>query len=599
MKQKWVIKNKKGDVAAIAKEQNVSEICARLLLNRDLTTKEERDVFLHPSVCGLREPELLLNAMKAADFLRKSIEEGKHIRIIGDYDVDGITSTYVLMKALSSAGACVDYRIPHRMRDGYGVNVSMIDEALADGIDVILTCDNGISEFETVEYAKQSGISVVITDHHDIPREEKADKTFEYKMPDADIIVNPKQPGETSPFIGFCGCVVAMKVVEAMGIDIQSYLPYAAMATLCDVMDLRDENRVIVALGLSEMRKTRDIGISALIDTNALNREKISAYHIGFVIGPCLNASGRLDTAEKACELLLEKDAKRAEELARELVDLNKERKDMTEMGAVRAVHIIDSVAEAYAHEMNDTSGDFDKYIDKVIVVNLMECHESIAGIVAGRIRERYNRPTFIFTNSGEVLKASGRSIENYSMYDELFKVKDILLRFGGHPMAAGLSIEPEMFEEFQDRINRNCTLSSEDMVRKVRIDMKLPFQEVTYELVDELAMLEPFGKGNEKVLFAEKDLKIARAAVFGKTKNILKLNLINSSGFRFEGLYFGDIPALLNELKNEFGETEVEKMFKGIPNNIFISATYYPDRNDYNGIVTLQAKIQDIMVFK
>ncbi len=599
MKQTWVIRNKQGDVKEIAEEQGISEITARVMLNRSLLTKDERDVFLHPSVCSLRDPSVLLNAMKAAEALKRFAAEGKHIRIIGDYDVDGVTATYILMKGLTELHADVDFRIPHRMRDGYGINESMVDEALKDGVDVILTCDNGISEFETVKYAKELGMYVIITDHHDIPRKEKDDGTLEYVMPEADIIVNPKQPGETSPFNGFCGCVVAMKVMEACGLDIRPFLPYAAMATLCDVMDLRDENRTIVSVGLSELRKTADIGLSALIGQNALNREQISSYHVGFVIGPCLNASGRLDTAEKACRLLLSESPEEAAALAEELVALNKERKEMTEEGADRATFIIDYVAKERAKAEGDEDGDLDKYIDKVIVVNLQECHESIAGIVAGRIREKYNRPTFIFTNSGDVLKASGRSIEGYSMYDELYKVKELLLRFGGHPMAAGLSIDPDKFEEFQTLINDNCTLKQEDFVRKVRIDAKLPFRSVSFELLDELSALEPFGKGNEKYLFAEKDLKIAQMRILGKNSNLLKLNLISSDGFRFEGLFFGDIPSVLDELKSSFGEEEVEKAFRGVPNCIFISATYVPDRNEFNGMVTLNAKLQDIKVFK
>ncbi|MCQ2538404.1 MAG: single-stranded-DNA-specific exonuclease RecJ [Lachnospiraceae bacterium] len=600
MKQTWVIRNKKGDVKAVAKEQNISEITAKILINRDLASKEERDVFLHPSVCSLKDPSCLLNAVKAAEALKRMIADNKKIRIIGDYDVDGITSTYVLYKALSDMGAVVDYRIPHRMEDGYGVNISMVEDCIKDGVEVLLTCDNGISEFETIKYAKENGMFVIITDHHDIPREELDDGQIVQKMPEADIIVNPKQPGETSSFTGYCGCVVAMKVIEACGVDIMPYLPYAAMATLCDVMEVRDENRVIVTLGLSELRKTRDVGLSALIEKSALNRENISAYHIGFVIGPCLNASGRLDTAEKACRLLLETDMNIALKLAGELTELNKERKEMTEEGAARAAFIIDYVAKARAEaEGVNPEGDLDRYIDKVIVVNLQDCHESIAGIVAGRIREKYNRPAFVFTQSGDILKASGRSIDNYSMYDELYKVKDILLRFGGHPMAAGLSIAPENFEEFQDRINEVCTLTEADLVKKIKIDAKIPFQNISFDLINELSLLEPFGKGNEKYLFADSGLKVAQIRIFGKNSNILKLNLINSDGFKFEGIYFGDIPAVLDELKTEFGEDEVQKAFKGLPNCIFIAATYLPEKNEYNGIISLQAKIQNIKVFR
>ncbi|MCR5822918.1 MAG: single-stranded-DNA-specific exonuclease RecJ [Lachnospiraceae bacterium] len=592
MKQKWVIINKKGDVKAVAKEQGVSEIIARVLINRDLDTKDKRDVYLHPSVCGLRDGSLLKNAGKAAEILKEAAENRKKIRIVGDYDVDGITSTYILYKTLKERGAKVSYRIPDRIADGYGINRNIVDEAIADGIQLILTCDNGISEYDTISYAKEKGITVVLTDHHEVPV-----KDGKQILPPADVVVNPKQEGETTPYTGLCGCVVAMKVLECMGADLRPLLPYAAMATLCDVMDLRDENRVIVILGLEELRRTRDTGLIALIHANGLNAFQLSVYHIGFVIGPCLNASGRLDTAEKALELLLETDAGSAAAAAEELVELNNERKAMTEAGTDRAGMIIETVAKKQA-EMAGTD-DWEKFIDKVIVVNLAGCHESVVGIIAGRIREKYARPTFILTEaeSGDCLKGSGRSTENFSMYEEMSKIGDVFTRFGGHPMAAGLSMEREKLAEFQRRINENCSLTEEDLVKKVRIDTKLSFEAVTTDLVDELERLEPFGKGNEKPVFAEKDVRVERAMILGQKKNVLKMNLVNSTGFRMSGVYFGDIAGFTEKIAGAFGREEVDRMFKGMPNNVKFSATYVPDRNEYNGIVTLQAKIQEILV--
>jgi single-stranded-DNA-specific exonuclease len=598
MKQTWVIKNKKGDIDAIAAEQGISPVTAQLLLNRDLTTKEERDVYLHPSVCGLREPELLLNAKKAAGALKDAVAAGKHIRIVGDYDVDGITATFVLFSALSEIGAKVDFRIPDRIADGYGVNISMIDEAFSQGVDLILTCDNGISEFDAVKHAKELGMGFILTDHHRITVVTGPDGTERQVMPEADIIVNPHQPGETTPFHDICGCVVAMKVVQLLGADVMRYLPYAAMATLCDVMDLKDENRVIVALGLGELRRTRDAGLSALITANKLERERLSVYHIGFVIGPCLNASGRLDTAEKAERLLLEKNPEKAREAAEELVALNADRKELTEIGANRASFIIDAVAKKQAEFCGAAEEEAENYIDKVIVLNLKDCHESVAGIIAGRIKEKYNRPAFVFTNSGDVLKGSGRSIEAYSMYEELTKVKDLLIRFGGHPMAAGLTIDPEKLPELQQRLNDNCTLDEKQLAKKVRIDMKLPFEKVTYKLLDEIALMEPFGKGNEKVLFAEKDLKVIRGSVIGKRQNMLKLNLINVGGCRFTALYFGDIIRFFEDVKRRFGENELDKMMKGMPNSVVLSATYVPEREEYNGMMSIRAKLVDYMFF-
>jgi single-stranded-DNA-specific exonuclease len=590
MHENWVIINKKGDVKAVAEEQGVSEITARILLNRGLDTKDKRDLYLHPSVCGLRDPKLLFNAEKAARILAKAADDHQSIRIVGDYDVDGITSTYVLYKALKERGAEVSYRIPDRIADGYGINRNIVDEALSDGVQVLLTCDNGIAEYDTIAYAKEQGLTVVLTDHHEVPVREG-----HQVIPPADVVVDPKQEGETSPFKGFCGCVVALKVMECMGTDIKPLLAYAAMATLCDVMDLQDENRTIVIMGLDELRRTKDIGLIALIHANDLTVASLSVYHIGFVVGPCLNASGRLDTAEKALQLLLEEDRGKAAAAAEELVELNNDRKAITEAGTERARMIVETVARKQAEANHDT--DWEKYLDKVIVVYLAECHESVVGIIAGRIRELYARPTFVLTDSVDGIKGSGRSTENFSMFEEMSKIGDVFTRFGGHPMAAGLSMDRNKLPEFRKRINENCTLTEKELMRKVKIDLKLPFEYVNTRLLDELKMLEPFGKGNEKAVFAEKDLKIERASVLGKNRNVLRLNMVNGSGFRISGVYFGDIPGFIEKISTVYGKEESDKMFRGQTDKVVISATYIPDENEYNGIVTIQAKIQNILV--
>ncbi len=575
-KQKWVLKNKKGDFKSIAMEQGVSEIMARLLVNRDLDTKDKRDEFLHPSFRYLETNGKLTNVDKAAGLLQQAVDSKKSIRIIGDYDVDGITSTYILYDALKAGGAVVSYRIPNRITDGYGINEEMVEDAAREGVEVILTCDNGISEYRTIERAKELGMTVVLTDHHEVPHDGERQI-----LPPADVVVNPHQEGENNTFQKYCGCVVAMKVLEQMGVNIEKYLPYAAMATLCDVMELVGENRVIVILGLGIMRRCEDPGLTALIRACSIEKANVNAYNIGFNIGPCLNASGRLDTAEKGLELLLQKDSEKAKLQAEELVALNNERKEMTRQGVEEACRIIDEAAG-------------EKGPDKVLVVYLPECHESIAGIIAGRIREYYYRPTIIITDSENGLKGSGRSIPGYHMYNELCKVAHLLERFGGHPMAAGLSLEKNRLNELKNRLNDACTLTEEDFLDKVRIDMILPFEYVNIKLMDEIDRISPTGNGNEKVLFAEKKVMPVSARILGQNRNVLKFLMTNDSGTRFDAVYFGDIPRVMEEMKQAFGVSEVDKMMRGYRHNVRFSITYVPGINDYQGVKTIQAKIED-----
>ena len=591
MKQYWTIKNKKDDFLKICQEHGVTEVTARLLVNRGLTTKQERDAYLHPSFSCLPSPKLLKNAEAAAEMIAEGIQAGKKFRIIGDYDVDGIMSVYILYRCMTEAGAVVDYRIPDRIKDGYGLNEDMVQECIDAGVEIIVTCDNGIAALEPIRLAKKAGITVVLTDHHEVPMLE-TESGFVKTMPVADIIVNPKQEGETTPMTGICGAVVAYKVMrcmaEQMGLPdalLWQMIPYAAMATVCDVMELKGENRTMVALGLKLLRESSDMGINALIVENQIVKENIGAYHMGYVLGPCLNASGRLDVAVKGLRLLLCTNPAEAAELAQEITELNRVRKEMTAKGVEEAKkQITEWVAE---------SGE----LPPVLVVYLPDCHESLAGIIAGRIRERYYRPTIILTDAEDGCKGSGRSIDGYHMYEALCEVQELFTKFGGHPKAAGLSLPKENVEIFQKRLVENCRLTEEDLTEKVSIDVVLPFGLVTEQVIDELELLEPFGVGNEKPLFAERNLKLHRARILGKNANVLKLDAENIHGRQFEVLYFGDIEAFEQDMEETFGKDAVNRLYQGRENTIRINMIYYPDKNVFRDKVTLQAVMQHYKV--
>ena len=583
MKQNWTVKNKKDNFEQICREHGITEVTARLLVNRGLTTKQERDAYLHPSFSCLPSPKLLKNAEAAARMIAEGIQTGKKFRIIGDYDVDGIMSVYILYRCMMAAGARVDYRIPDRIKDGYGLNEDMVRECIDAGIEVIVTCDNGIAAIEPIRIAKEAGITVVLTDHHEIPlleTEEGLVKT----MPAADIIVNPKQEGETTPMTGICGAVVAYKVMcclaEQTGLSgalLRQMIPYAAMATVCDVMELKGENRTMVALGIQLLKESSDYGISALIEENQITRESISAYHMGFVLGPCLNASGRLDVAVKGLRLLLCDNPAEAAVMAKEITELNRVRKDMTAKGVEEAKKQVQERGT----------------LEPVLVIYLPECHESLAGIIAGRIREKFYRPTIILTDSEEGIKGSGRSIDGYHMYEALCGVQDLLTKFGGHPKAAGMSLPKENLEQFRARLVENCRLSEEDLTEKVSIDVILPFGLVTEQVIGELKLLEPFGVGNEKPLFAERNLKLYRARVLGRNANVLKLDAENEFGRQLEVMYFGDIEEFEREVEKKFGKAALEKLFQGRENEIRIQMIYYPEKNEFRDTVTLQAVMQ------
>lgn len=583
MKQYWTVKNKKDNFIEICREQGITEVTARLLVNRGLTTKQERDAFLHPSFSCLPDPKLLKNAEKAAMMIAEGIKAGKKFRIIGDYDVDGIMSVYILYRCMTAAGAGVDYRIPDRIKDGYGLNEDMVQECIDAGVEIIVTCDNGIAAMEPIRRAKEAGITVVLTDHHEIPLLE-TEQGLVKTMPVADVIVNPKQEGETTPMTGICGAVVAYKVMyclaEQMGLSgtlLRQMFPYAAMATVCDVMELRGENRTMVALGIQLLRESADYGINALMEENQINKENLSAYHMGFVLGPCLNASGRLDVAVKGLRLLLCDNPADAAVMAKEITELNRVRKDMTAKG----------VEEAKKQVLERG------VLEPVLVIYLPECHESLAGIIAGRIREKFYRPTIILTDAEDGIKGSGRSIDGYHMYEALCEVQDLLSKFGGHPKAAGMSLPKENLQEFQHRLVENCRLTEEDLTEKVSIDVILPFGLVTEQVIAELKGLEPFGVGNEKPLFAERNLKLRHARILGKNANVLKLLAENEYGKQFDIMYFGDIEEFEQEVAKTFGQTALDKLFQGRENEIRMNMIYYPETNEFRDKVTLQAVMQ------
>ncbi len=588
--EKWVLKNKKADFSAMMEQYKISEVIARLLVNRNQETEEDIKAYLNPELERLHNPLEMKDLEKACDILVEKINGGKKIRIVGDYDVDGVAATYVLYTALLKCKAAVDYEIPDRIKDGYGINMNIIDEAYRDGIDTILTCDNGIAAWEQTQKAKELGMTVIITDHHDIPYTETAGKK-EYLVPEADAVVNPKQHDCGYPFKNLCGAAVAFKLVQVLydrfGInkqEVEALLEIVSIATVCDVMELINENRIIVKHGLKLLKQTGNYGLKALLEKNNINLSALSAYHLGYIIGPCLNASGRLDTAKKGLGLLLSATEDEADKLAGELKQLNDVRKEMTVKGLEQAVKLVE--------ESNRKS-------DKVLVVYLKDCHESLAGIIAGRLRERYNKPAIVLTDSEVSVKGSCRSIEQYNIYEELSKCRHLLLKYGGHPLAAGLSLEETMVEQLREEINQNSSLTEEDFIPKISIDILLPLGYLSEELIQELELMEPFGKGNIKPIFAEKNLRVRRAFVIGKNSNVLKLNVVNDYGRVMEALYFGDVEAFLELLSQNYGQEEVDKMFQNRENRVKLSVTYYPGINEYGGNRTVQIVIQNYQIVK
>ncbi len=567
--KKWIVSMKKADFKSIAAKYGIDQVTARLIRNRDVTCDSDIDLYLNGSLSDLFSPLLMKDMEKAADLLLAKIRENKPIRIIGDYDIDGVMSTYILMTGLKRLGAVVDERIPDRVKDGYGLNDAFVTEACSDNIDTILTCDNGISAYDQIKHAKGLGLTVIVTDHHEVPFDAELKTQI---IPPADAVIDPKQDSCGYPYKELCGAAVAWKLIQVIyeksGVpssEFEALVEFAAIATVGDIVELKSENRIIVKEGLKRIANTSNPGLNALIRLNNLDPSMIDTYKIGFVIGPCLNASGRLETAQKALSLLNASDDDEALLLASELINLNQSRKDMTEEYAKKAFEIVESASLKN---------------DRVLVVYLPDCHESLAGIIAGRLRERYNKPSFVLTDSENAVKGSGRSIEEFSMFEEMSRYKDLFIKFGGHPLAAGLSISSENVDVFREKINEGCTLTNEDLIPKLRLDMVMPLSYISEDLIYDIEKLRPFGKGNEKPLFAQKGVKVIRPAIVGKNGNAVKMTVSENDNFYIDAIYFGDAKEFIDHVKSH--ET--------------ISIAYYPSVNEYRGRKTLQIIISEYM---
>ena len=578
--ERWVLLRKGADFEAIGKKYQISPRLACLIRNRDVIGEEAVDRYLNGTISDLYDGMLMKDMDKAIDILKEKILEDKKIRVIGDYDIDGVNATYILLEGLERLGADVDSDIPDRISDGYGLNRHLVERAYEAGVDTLITCDNGIAAADEIAYGKEMGMTVIVTDHHEVPFDEQ-DGEKRYRIPPADAVMDPKQPDCLYPFKGLCGAAVAYKLMEALwesmgkdSADLDNLIENVAIATIGDVMDLEDENRIFVKEGLQMLRRTKNPGLKALIECTGIDKNSLNSYHIGFVLGPCINASGRLDTAKRALELLRAGTQKEADILAGDLKALNDSRKDMTEEAVKQAEEQVETTTISK---------------DKVLVVYLPDCHESLAGIVAGRIRENYYKPVFVLTDAEEGVKGSGRSIDGYHMYEELNKCKELLTKFGGHRLAAGLSLPKENVGKFREMLNKNCTLTEEEMKEKVTIDMEMPFGCVTEGLVKELELLEPFGKGNTKPVFAARDVTLLGARILGKNRNVLKLQVQDVNGYRIEAMLFHHADDFLGKLEEQYGKTEVDALLKGRGRQIQISLTYYPDINEYMGKKTPQ----------
>lgn len=586
MKERWFIKNRKADYKSMSLKYGISELMSKLIINRDIFEDEIIKSYVTPEFNKLHNPREMKDLELAVNILKEKIITNKKIRIIGDYDVDGVISVYMLYTALKKCNANVDYEIPDRIKDGYGINEKIIKEAKDDGVDTILTCDNGISAIDQIKYAKELGLTVIVTDHHDIPFVEDENNKKIFLQSDADAILNPKQKDCNYKFKSLCGAGVAFKLIEVLyeefNIDKEEcykLIEFLAIATVCDVVDLIDENRIFVKKGLEKINNTTNLGLGELIRENEIQDKIISVYHLGFIIGPCINASGRLDNAKKGLRLLLADEEDEAVHLAKELVKLNAERKDMTMKGVEDAIEIIEGT---------------EIINDKVLVVYLPHIHESLAGIIAGRIRERYNAPTLILTNGEEFAKGSGRSIEEYNMFEKLLECKELLEKFGGHPMAAGLSIKEENIDKLREKLNENSMLKDEDLIKKIKIDCVLPLDQINFRVIEDLEKLEPFGKGNEKALFGIKDVNVIKAQILGKNRNVLKLKLKSNSDKIFDGIYFGNIEEFEQTVCDKYNSEELSKLYDGIFNDVKLDFVFYPNINEYNGNVSIQIVIQN-----
>lgn len=580
--KKWFVRNKNIDYSKIAKDLNISEIVSKILVNRDIFEYSQISRFLEPNIDKLYSPDLMFDLAKGAKIIEEVIDSNKKIRIVGDFDVDGVMSVYILYKSLKSLGAKVDYKIPDRVQDGYGINDDIVYEAKKDGIELIITCDNGIAALNQIELAKKLGMKIIVTDHHELPyiEEENVRKLI---LPEADAVIDPKNPNCNYPFKYLCGAAVAYKLVYYLytlysrGDECLKYLEFVSIATICDVVSLVDENRIIVKYGLNLINSTENVGLKALIEVAEI-KLPISSYHLGFIIGPTINASGRLESAYKALELFLCEDMAEALNIAKYLREVNDERKLLTKIGYESVVMQIE----------NSTIKD-----DKILIVYEPDIHESVAGIIAGRVKETYNKPTIVLTDGQEGVKGSARSIEEYNIFEELSKCKDLLGRFGGHPMAAGLSLDRENIDILSERMNNLSLLTEDDFIKKIYIDMALPIDHISYKLIEDLNSLEPFGMGNTKPIFGDKGLKIKRMFKFGNNKSVIKLILESNRGTILDGIIFSDDGSFDESIIKRYGEDELERVIKGMDNNISLDIIYYPSINEYMGKTSIQIIIQ------
>jgi single-stranded-DNA-specific exonuclease len=586
LEERWLLRRNNENIKEMIKSTGLNEIILSILFNRGINEENKIKKFMRASLDDLYDPFLMKDMDKATDIIKNAIINNKNIVIYGDYDVDGVTSTVILYKALKRCGALVNYYIPNREYEGYGINSERLSILKKEGAEIILTCDNGISAIEQIKYGKSLGLDIIITDHHEIPFIENKEGIKEYVVPEADAVINPKQEDCKYPFKLLCGASIAYKfsiaLFSKMGISLEytkEFIILAGIATICDVVDLVDENRIIAKNALKLIQSSNNIGLNALIEVLNLKDKKISASTIGFQIGPCINATGRLESAELSVELLLCKDKQKAQNLAIKLSELNKTRQYMTTKNVEDIIKKI---------ENSDLKN------DKVLVVYEESVHESIAGIVAGKVKEKFNVPTIILTKGREIPKGSGRSIEKYNLFEELLKCKELLDKFGGHPMAAGLSIKRENIEILREKLNKNCTLKDEDIIPKIRIDRRIPIKYITKNFIEELNSLEPFGKGNETPILAEKNLIVNKFYILGKEANVLKLNLTDLNKYNVEAISYGKVDKFKELLKIKYKDNYdyVINNYNYIDEKISIDIIFYPYINSYNGFENVQLKV-------
>ena len=586
-KERWRLYAKKADFAAISKAYGINQVTARIMRNRGVETKEEIESYLKGDLDYLSDPALMKDADKAASLLEAAIANNELIAISSDFDNDGIFSGLLLKEAIIELGGRAAIFTPNRVMEGYGVNSRIVEEANAKGASVLLTCDNGIAAFEAIEEAKKLGMTVIVTDHHEVPFEEHDGKKT-YLLPKADAIVDPKQEDCAYPFKSLCGTGVAYQLMTLLFRRMKRtmsrqeiFLQYTAIATVADVMELVGENRILVRKGLSYLNHTNHIGLRALMEVCGITPEQVHAYHIGFILGPCFNAAGRLDTIVHALALLESKEYDQALALAGELWAMNEERKELTRVGTERAVELIEHATWKDEH---------------VYLVYIKDCHESVAGIIAGRLRERYYRPVLVFTDASEEgqIKASGRSIDDYDMFTELSAFRSLFLRFGGHKMAAGLTMEKKNLETLRDGLNARCTLTQTQLMPLVMIDAAMPLGYISEEVIADLEKLEPFGRANEKPLFAQQHLSVLRLSRIGKNRNVVKMSVMGPEGIIMDALYFGDTDVFFDFLEEEYGRDNVAAALRGMRNTIDIGVTYYPQINQFQGKRSLQIVIQN-----